>query len=990
MDAFLRISAIFIVAIKRLFSQRRLALLTALGLTVAVALTLSVPLYADAVYYRVLQRALVEEPWGSETITRPPFAFMFRHIGSWYGPQKWDAIWPLDQYLSTQAGADLGLPQKLLVRFFKTDNLGLFPSNTNTAYLTPQRSLAWVSIGAISDFESHVILKEGRFPIAATGPVGETVEVLLSDELAAKLGLHAGETYITYGERLGLNGKPVQIPVQITGLWQPRDERDNYWFYTPTGLADVLLMPESSLVTQVSPRLEAPVNMALWYLVMDGSGVRSSDARPLLGRITYVQQKVSGLLANANLDISPVEALLRYDQAAALLTILLYAFSVPIMGLILAFIGLVVGLTVGQQRNEIAVLRSRGATAVQVVGIAGLEALVLGALALALGWPVGETFAQTIGRARSFLNFEVPLLWGSTTAPLSIQMTLPILRFGLVSAGIALVTQMVPTLAAARHTIITYKQERARTLRPPWWQRAWLDLALLIPAAYGIYMLQRQGSIAAVPLPGVKDAAANDPFQNPLLFLIPALGVFALTLFLLRVLPILMAAIVWLAGRTRSVGLLMATRHLARTPGQYTAPLVLLVLTLSLSAFTASLAQTLDNHLYDATFYQVGGDMQVEEMGESTQGADMGGLFDSSQTGSGSGAGAAAKKDEGPRWLFLPVAEYLKVPGVQAAARVGRYPAEVNLGGNRNEGFFIGVDRLDFAAVAFWRRDFAPTSLGSLMNALAAMPEGVLAQRKFMGQYALAVGDRVRVDVTLYGMSKELDLQIVGGFDLFPPWYPDDGPLFVGNLEHLFEQAGGQYPYSVWLKTDVCDNFSCRQADYERIVDGVHELGLNVIQWKASLRAIATEQRRPERQGLFGLLSVGFLAAALLTVIGFLLYALFSFRQRTIELGILRAIGLSASQMTSFLVWELIFLMLTGVAAGTGFGAWISHLFIPYLQVGSGPAARTPPFLVEIAWPAIFRIYALFGLLFVAALVVLVFLLLRMKIFQAIKLGETV
>jgi putative ABC transport system permease protein len=125
-------------------------------------------------------------------------------------------------------------------------------------------------------------------------------------------------------------------------------------------------------------------------------------------------------------------------------------------------------------------------------------------------------------------------------------------------------------------------------------------------------------------------------------------------------------------------------------------------------------------------------------------------------------------------------------------------------------------------------------------------------------------------------------------------------------------------------------------------------------------------------------------------VLGFLLYALFSFRRRTIELGILRAVGLSAGQMTSFLAWELVFLILTGLVVGTVLGAWMSSLFIPYLQVGIGPAARMPPFLVEIAWPAIFRIYALFGLMFVVALVVLAFLLRRMKIFQAIKLGETV
>jgi putative ABC transport system permease protein len=172
-------------------------------------------------------------------------------------------------------------------------------------------------------------------------------------------------------------------------------------------------------------------------------------------------------------------------------------------------------------------------------------------------------------------------------------------------------------------------------------------------------------------------------------------------------------------------------------------------------------------------------------------------------------------------------------------------------------------------------------------------------------------------------------------------------------------------------------------------VTGVRELRLNVLDWDAPLLQVSEEQRQPERQGLFGLLSVGFAAAALLTVLGFLLYALFSFRRRFIELGILRAIGLSSRQMTTFLAWELAFLILLGVGVGTGLGAWVSDMFIPYLQVGTGPSARIPPFVVQIAWPSIFRIYALFGLLFVAALGGLAVLLLRMKIFQAVKLGET-
>ncbi len=146
-------------------------------------------------------------------------------------------------------------------------------------------------------------------------------------------------------------------------------------------------------------------------------------------------------------------------------------------------------------------------------------------------------------------------------------------------------------------------------MRKPWWQRAWLDVLLLIPTGYGAYLLRNQGSVVLL-----EESFGSAPFQNPLLFLIPALGILALTLIFLRFMPLVMSFVSWVAGHTRSVGLLMASRHLARSPSFYTTPLILLVLTLSLSRpSTASLAHTLDQHLHGKTFYQAGAELRFVE-----------------------------------------------------------------------------------------------------------------------------------------------------------------------------------------------------------------------------------------------------------------------------------------------------------------------------------------------------------------------------------------
>ncbi len=952
MGVVLRIWAIFLMAAKRLLVNRWLSLATTVGLVTSIAFVVSIPLYADAVYHRILWEELSAAAFQQNDATDSlPLTFVFRYVGAWEEPLEWEDIQSVDEYLSGPAAAQLGLPRKTLWRHFKTDTFQLFPQD-EAVYEDATKGLAWVSFGFSDGIEQHITILEGSLPRVASPAPDSVVEVLVREKLALDLGLQVGEPYIAFATRDTQGGKRTEtIPVRIAGVWKANDALEEYWVYN--SVSEVLLVTEETYKGRISSYMKEDIDFAQWGLVMDGSDIRTDDVVPLLARMASVQKRAAAFLPETRLAVSPGDALHDYRDSAGLLTTLLYAFSVPIIGLTLAFIGLVAGLSVGRRRSEIATLRSRGATVIQVAGIAALEGLLLGALALAIGLPVSETVAWIMGKARSFMDF-------SAESNLRVSTTADTLRFGVVAVGLVLATQILPTIGAARHTIVTYKQERARSLRPPWWQRAWLDILLLIPTVYGTYMRRQQGSIA---LPMAGDGVTSNPLQNPLLLLVPALGVFALTLFILRLLPAVMTGIAWIASRAGSVGLLLAARHLARTPGLYSAPLVLLILTLSLSAFTASLAKTLDEHLYDRMYYSVGADMRLAELGEMEEAPRP------TEGDGGQERGLSYMQQERLRWFFVPVSEHLKVPGVQAAARVGQYEALTRLSGVSADVTVMGVDRIDFQNVSFWRRDFASASLGELMNSLAVAPNGVLASRLLMRSNSLKVGDAVPVQMKVRGQPPELDFKIVGSFDLYPTWYPDyseqpasrgeglldalsldkiqsldprglalmyqtrrarakgeraEPPLLVGNLEYIFEQAGGQLPYDVWLRTDP-------NVDHEKLVEGMRELDLRVSDWDATLPQVIEEQMSPERQGLFGLLSIGFLASALLTVLGFLLYALFSFRSRFIELGTLRAIGLSSGQMIAFLAGEMAFLISIGLAAGTGLGVGISKLFIPYM-----------------------------------------------------------
>ncbi|HEX5809062.1 MAG TPA: FtsX-like permease family protein, partial [Anaerolineales bacterium] len=580
------------IAFKRLLTQRFLSLASIAGLMIASGFILSMPLYADATYFRLLREELLagrELDLVQKPVDYAPLSFVFEQKAAGRNSPQWEDAIEVDDYLSGAALRTIDLTILQQVRRFRTDGYFMYPprdpNNPGTQY-----ALTTANFAFITPMEETIIVVNGTLPQPSVSLLfeGDAVEAMAHENLANEFGVQVGDTYSLRTER-------EQIPVTIVGLWRAVDPTVPYWDVKDTNM---LLVHEETYKGMISERVGDELRSGIWMIVADGSSLHADDVASLRGRIQTIELRASTLLAGTTLIASPLDALARYQENAPTLTYLLFAFSVPILSLILAFIGLVAGLFVNQQRGEMAILRSRGASTVQVVGISLLQGILLGAIALAGGVGLAYWITHSIGKARSFLDF-------GGTGGLRVSMTPQVLGYGLLGIAIILVIQvLIPTLSAAENTIVTYKQERARSFRTAWWQRYWLDVLLLIPAGYGLWQLTQQSQKALEGTEGIPD-----PLQNPLLLLVPALGIFSIALFTLRLVPRLMELVSRSLKPTNSVGMLMAARYLARTPTLYSAPLVLLVLTLGLSAFTASLARTLDVQLDKQVHYQVGADM---------------------------------------------------------------------------------------------------------------------------------------------------------------------------------------------------------------------------------------------------------------------------------------------------------------------------------------------------------------------------------------------
>jgi putative ABC transport system permease protein len=950
-----------VVVGRRLWSNLSLILAIAAGFTVAVAIVVSIPVYAEAVGYRILRDELSSPLNGTR---RPPFAFMYRYLGSISGNTNTQKLESINTYFANDVANKLGLDITNQTRYIATDKIPL--------RLTAEgggQPLGWISIAYAQNLVDHIDLLDGRMPEVTS--TDEPLEVLLSAEFAFGLGLQPGEVYYVFAQREA--PEKSMIPVRISGIWQPKDPASEYWFYAPEVLRETLFTTEEAFSQHVVAANPDPINVAVWYLVADGSVIRSSEVPAFGGRIDRTLSESNKILEGMRLDVSPLDALVRHIARVKQLTAILTIFSIPVLGLIAYFVVLVAGLVVQRQSNEIAVLRSRGASRSQIMGIYFIEWVIIGAAAISVGVLLGQVSALFMTWTRSFLDFQ-------PVDPLPIGMSQDAWTRAFQIVVFMLIAALIPAFVTSRFTIVSFKSERARASAKPFWQRAYLDVLMLIPIGYGWWLLRQQGSLGSISGSGL-----SDPFNNPLLLIAPSLFIFATALITVRFFPIFMRIFEFIASRLPGIATVTALRYLARTPSAYSGPILLLIITLSLAGFTASMAKSLDKNLLERNHFIAGGDAKLFDMGQSSSGGGGG-----APGGMQSGIDAIVtdpgeSKLTGPKYFFLPVQDYLGIDGVAHATRVGNSKVSVIINNNSIEAQYFGIDRLDFPNVAYWRDDFSDQPLGALMNLLAEDEGAVLVQREFAKNLNLRVGDNFIIRMNNLDATYSVPVVVAGFIDLFPTAYPSEGPPIIGNLEYSFDMQGGMYPYDVWLR--LKEGSTVNDDDIYR---GTVTTGMKVFIREFAPEVINNERIRPERQGFFGLLSVGFVAAAFLSMLGFLFYSILAFQRRFVELGMLRAIGLSTAQLGTLLAIEQTLIIGMAIAAGTFVGVSASQLFIPFLQLPSYERDLFPPFAVSIATEQILIIYAVFMVVLIATVLITVVLLRRMKLFQAVKLGEAI
>jgi putative ABC transport system permease protein len=917
-----------------------LSLLSLSGIVLAVGLVTSAAFFAQAVDQVMLDRELAEY---SRITQRPPFNARIFAPSTRTVPLTLERAEVLGGHVAETLATEVGLPVTRVILTADSGALRLTPVAGDTRYQS-DRPLASIGLVYMAGIADEIRISDGA-PLDETSASQNALDVWLHHDLAEELGVQVGDRFAIPTED-GIE----PLSVVAAGFWQPLDPASSFWSNDPNQtMRDKLLVRRGDYLGWVEPRLTPKVRTAAWQIILDESRALPARARDYKTGFERAAAIIPKYLPDGRVT-APTLSLEKFVGQQTTLTTLLLGFNVPALGFLLYFLVLTSAVIAYWQRRETSLLRSRGISRASILNFTFIESCILILVGGPLGLLVGIGLARLMGYTVSFLTFEerppLPVSLYGVNVPLTVA-----------TLGVVLVAKLWTVRSTSQETVVTQAREHSRPTHAPFWYRNYLDIILIVVTVYGYRQFLNRGWLGSL----VRDRP-GDLYQDPLIVLVPGLFIIALALVAMRVFPLLMRLLDLVARWLPIFSVYLALRQLGRQSQTYINPLLLVIISLALGVYTLSMAASMDQWLSDRVYYRVGTDLTVLPFLETEA--------------------MATSPSAGADWI-PPIDEFTLLPGVEHAARVGAYLTSMTLPGSAPTGIdgrFLALDRIDFSLTAWYRDDFARESLGGLMNRLAATSDGILVSQRFLEQHTLRIGDRIDILVIPEaGLSTRDLFTIVGTFEHFPTVYDD--VTVVGNLEHIESYFGVTMPHRIWFRL-------APGATAAEVRAAIPITGIDAVEARDAVADLNSEQAQLQRIGVFGTLSVSFLAAAFMAALGLLTYSYASLHERLYQFSVLRAVGLHRREVVGQVALEYVVLTAFGAVAGVICGMIAARLFVPLFRVASGPNPPLPPLIPILAQAEVIPLALAFAGTMILLEVLIISSAFFRRLFEALRLGH--
>ena len=287
-----------------------------------------------------------------------------------------------------------------------------------------------------------------------------------------------------------------------------------------------------------------------------------------------------------------------YQRKLTLARVPLFLFISLVALVTLYFLGVATGFLSARRREEASLMRSRGASALQIGGLLMAAEGVIALVAIA----VAPLLALLVVRGILAPTIN-PLQIGQE--PLVIGLSAEAFILAAVGGILSLLVLLLSEIRLMRLGMVDYMRERARPPSVPFLQRYYIDF--LAVGILGLLWWQIQGRGGFLD----RDLLGRALDVDPTLLFGPALVVLTAALLMLRVVPLLIGLLTWVAVRAGPAWLGIALSRIARDPLPYGSLVIILMMASTLGVFGAVFQSSLAQSQREQQQYAIGGDVVV-------------------------------------------------------------------------------------------------------------------------------------------------------------------------------------------------------------------------------------------------------------------------------------------------------------------------------------------------------------------------------------------
>ena len=988
----------FTLLLRKMQNTKWMVICLALGFIMASAMMSTIPIYMNASLQRMLVKDM--ESYQVENEENPGLYSVKYNM-------------PLDIDADTQTKIAQDMTESFEENFDSLDfptasgkktitDTYLYAKNTDK---TSTKAAARFYLTGMTDVYEHIKIKSGRLP--DTRRNDGVFECVMTEDSLQNTGLDLNQIYTI----ANAFNESVTTKVVIVGMFDVKNQNDPYWSeglddaYVSTMFVDYDLMLSQIIKTNAV----SIVSMAEHYAI-DYRNINMTS----LSRVTdlLAEQEKVYLSSGVTLTVPALDILKNYADRASQLKLILWLIQIPVMLMILFYLFMVSKLNVEAEKNEIAVFKSRGASRLQIMLIYALESVVLGVVTAVIGPLLGLALCKVLGASNGFLEFV------NRTA-LPIRLSVEAFLYALLAVCVFFFTTLVPTYPATKTTIVEHKASKAAKRKIPLWKKLGIDFILIAGSVAWLYFYNntQQKLISQ----GVTDTTAT---VNPVLFAASTAFILGAGLLVVRIYPLIIRLVYIIGKRLWTPAQYVSLNNIGRSStGREGFIMVFLILTISLGLFFANTARALNRNAEEKTYYSIGCDAVMAEewynsSKDTTVTEEQATSMSSTSTEDEENSEEDDETDASTLVYIEPSFErFENLSGVNKAARVykndittitsdrtfvkkevvredrefdkenGKGGGVITLTGNSNEIENINLMTVvpsEFSDVCWFKNSLLPIHINNYLDALAKYNNGIILSSSFKENYGYEKGDEIKVS---WGSNSEFDATVLAFVDYWPSLNPleknDDGStkdFAIMNFDYVQVQAAIE-PYEVWI--DLDDDTSV--SDFYKSIEksDIEPTKLNV----ASQEVIA-EKNDPMLQGLNGALTLGFIIIMIMCIIGFLIYWILSIKARTLQFGILRAMGMTFREIIGMLFYEQLLVSGAAIVVSVIIGGIASDLFVPLFQSLFNSYDTVPPFSVVPLRSDYLKIYAIVGIMLIICFGILGRIISKIKVSQALKLGE--